>query len=66
LVWEAKKLDYLKLPVFHPDPKSAQRAFSSERRRKICIAPDFIDSDDDQIEQSSQMNKSAYAGLPSK
>lgn len=68
--WQAKQLDYLNLPVFHAPPKSAQRAFSTDRSKKakaVRLASDYIDSDeDDQSEQISKMNKSAYAGLPSK
>jgi len=62
----------LKLPVFRPPPRSAQRAFSTEKSRKVKAATlasekDFVDdiSDDGQSEQSLQMNKSAYAVLPS-
>ena len=70
--WQEKQLDYLKLPVFRPPPRSAQRAFSTERSRKAKAADltpvnNFVDdsSDDCQSEQSNQMNKSAYVVLPS-
>jgi len=61
----------LKLPVFCPPPRSAQRGFSTEKSRKAkaksSAARSEIDVsfDDCESEQSSQMNKSAYVLLPS-
>jgi hypothetical protein len=48
----------LKLPVFRPPPRSAQRCFSTEKSRKakaatIAQEKDFIDDDSDD-EQSQQ------------
>jgi len=59
--WHAKQLDYMKLPVFCPPPRSAQRGFSTDKSRKTKASTssqrsEIDDSMDAQSEQSNQMN----------
>lgn len=60
LEWRAKKLDYLKLPVCHPPPRSTLRSFSTDKRKKkVRASAETGVSLNDECEKMNKLNKTA-------